>query len=135
MNTRTCVWPTLIYRDGPAAIAFLCEAFGFTETAVYRRAGDDRIIDHAELAWPEGGGVMLGSVREDQPPFGTRPTGVACTYVVCTDPDALCARAVAHGAEVAVPLTDQDYGSRDFAVRDPEGNLWSFGTYPGADAA
>ena len=30
-------------------------------------------------------------------------------------------------------LTDLDYGSRDFSVRDPEGNLWSFGTYrPGA---
>jgi uncharacterized glyoxalase superfamily protein PhnB len=26
-------------------------------------------------------------------------------------------------------LTDTDYGSRDFAVRDPEGNHWSFGTY------
>jgi len=26
-------------------------------------------------------------------------------------------------------LTDTDYGSRDFAVRDPEGNIWSFGTY------
>ena len=24
-----------------------------------------------------------------------------------------------------------DYGSRDFAVRDPEGNRWSFGTYRG----
>jgi uncharacterized glyoxalase superfamily protein PhnB len=26
-------------------------------------------------------------------------------------------------------LTDTDYGSRDFAVRDPEGNHWYFGTY------
>jgi len=24
---------------------------------------------------------------------------------------------------------DTDYGSRDFTVRDPEGNLWAFGTY------
>jgi uncharacterized glyoxalase superfamily protein PhnB len=38
---------------------------------------------------------------------------------------------VAAGAEVVQPLHDTDYGSRDFAVRDPEGNLWSFGTYPG----
>ena len=28
-------------------------------------------------------------------------------------------------------LHDTDYGSRDFAVRDPEGNRWSFGTYRG----
>jgi uncharacterized glyoxalase superfamily protein PhnB len=27
-------------------------------------------------------------------------------------------------------LTDQDYGSREFIARDPEGNIWSFGTYP-----
>jgi uncharacterized glyoxalase superfamily protein PhnB len=26
---------------------------------------------------------------------------------------------------------DTDYGSRDFAAQDPEGNRWSFGTYRG----
>ena len=26
-------------------------------------------------------------------------------------------------------LSDTDYGSREFSVRDPEGNVWSFGTY------
>jgi uncharacterized glyoxalase superfamily protein PhnB len=26
-------------------------------------------------------------------------------------------------------LTDQEYGSRDYAARDPEGNVWCFGTY------
>jgi uncharacterized glyoxalase superfamily protein PhnB len=26
-------------------------------------------------------------------------------------------------------LTDQDYGSREYAARDPEGNVWCFGTY------
>ena len=36
---------------------------------------------------------------------------------------------VAAGGDVVAPLTDQDYGSRDFTVRDPEGNIWSFGTY------
>jgi uncharacterized glyoxalase superfamily protein PhnB len=36
---------------------------------------------------------------------------------------------VAAGGEIVRPLEDQDYGSRDFAVRDPEGNIWSFGTY------
>jgi uncharacterized glyoxalase superfamily protein PhnB len=53
-------------------------------------------------------------------------------YVVCDDPDALFARATAAGAEVLMPLHDTDYGSRDFMVRDPEGNRWSFGTYRGA---
>ncbi|HEX7161398.1 MAG TPA: VOC family protein [Trebonia sp.] len=44
----------------------------------------------------------------------------------------LCARAVAHGAKVTQELHDTDYGSRDFAIEDPEGNRWAFGTYPGA---
>lgn len=38
-------------------------------------------------------------------------------------------RAKSAGADIRMELTDQDHGSRDFAVRDPEGNIWSFGTY------
>jgi uncharacterized glyoxalase superfamily protein PhnB len=41
------------------------------------------------------------------------------------------ARANAAGAEVLSELHDTDYGSRDFAVLDPEGSRWSFGTYRG----
>jgi uncharacterized glyoxalase superfamily protein PhnB len=50
---------------------------------------------------------------------------------VTDDPDGLFARATAAGAEVISGLHETDYGSRDFAVRDPEGNRWSFGTYRG----
>jgi uncharacterized glyoxalase superfamily protein PhnB len=36
-------------------------------------------------------------------------------------------------ADVVLPLTDQDYGSRDYEVRDPEGFIWTFGTHaPGS---
>lgn len=31
--------------------------------------------------------------------------------------------------EIVMGLTDQDYGSREYAARDSEGNLWCFGTY------
>ena len=51
--------------------------------------------------------------------------------VVTDDPDQLFARATAAGAEVLQGLHETNYGSRDFAVRDPEGNRWSFGTYRG----
>ena len=36
---------------------------------------------------------------------------------------------MAAGAEIVMDLHDTDYGSREYMVRDPEGNLWSFGTY------
>jgi uncharacterized glyoxalase superfamily protein PhnB len=63
------------------------------------------------------------------------PPGSGAVYVVVDDPDAHHDRAVAAGAEVVRPLADLDYGSRDYAARDPEGNLWSFGTYRPGDGA
>src|SRR5262249_28968392 len=53
-------------------------------------------------------------------------------YVVTDDPDGVHDRAVKAGAEIIMELHETDYGSRDFAARDPEGNRWSFGTYRGA---
>jgi uncharacterized glyoxalase superfamily protein PhnB len=69
---------------------------------------------------------MVSSRTEGPSPFDT---GRACLYLVVDDPDALHRRAVAAGAEIVMPLTDQAYGSREFAARDPEGNVWCCGTY------
>jgi uncharacterized glyoxalase superfamily protein PhnB len=123
------VWPTLRADDARGLIRFLVEAFGFERTVVY---GDGDRVDHAQLSWPLGGGVMLGSAREPgaDDPWPLRP-GAFGAYVVTDEPDALFARAKAAGAHVTQGLHDTDYGSRDFAVRDPEGNHWSFGTYRG----
>ena len=124
------VWPAFRARDTRGLIRFLVDAFGFEETAVHGdQPGGSGDVVHAELSWPLGGGVMLGSAREGG--AWTPTPGTAACYVVTDDPDALHDRAVAAGAEVIQPLHDTDYGSRDFAVRDPEGNLWSFGTYRG----
>jgi uncharacterized glyoxalase superfamily protein PhnB len=88
-------------------------------------------VVHAELAWPLGGGLMLGSAREGADEWALEPGTCGC-YVVTDDPDALHDRAVAAGATITTPLHDTDYGSRDFAAQDPEGNRWSFGTYRGS---
>ena len=128
---RTQVWPTLVYHDARGALAFLADAFGFEERAVYARDGAPEVIEHAEMGWPGGGGIMLGTAGKDESAFGRRPAGAGSVYVVCDDPDGLFARATAAGAEVVRGLRDEDYGSRGFSVRDPEGNLWSFGTYAG----
>ena len=115
------VWPSILARDARALIRFLVDAFGFEETVVY---GEGDRVDHAELAWPPGGGVMLGS-------SGGTESGRLHAYVVCDDPDALFKRAVAGGATAVKELYETDYGSRDFVVDDPEGNRWYFGTYRG----
>jgi uncharacterized glyoxalase superfamily protein PhnB len=123
------VWPTLRAHDAQALIRFLVEAFGFEETVVY---ADGDIVHHAQLSWPEGGGLMLGSVRPGQgAPASATDAGAFGAYVVTDRPDALCERARAAGAEITAEPHDTDYGSRDFAARDPEGNRWSFGTYRG----
>ncbi len=131
MSDLTAVWPILAFRDARAASRFLVEAFGFEERAVYARDEDPSIVEHGELRWPLGGGIMFGSAGKDDSPFGQRAPGNDSVYVVCDDPDALFERASAAGAEIVRPLKDEDYGSRGFTVRDPEGNLWSFGTYRG----
>ena len=122
----------MVLRDAPAAMQFLHDAFGFEERARYTRPDDETVVEHAELRWPAGGGIMLGSAGKDDTAFGRRPTGAGSVYIVCDDPDGLFARATAAGAEVVRGLVDEDYGSRGFTVSDPEGNLWSFGTYAGA---
>lgn len=134
VTTDSAVWPILTYRDAHAAIAFLHEAFGFTSTATYTSATDPAVVEHAELRWPGGGGVMLGTAGKDGSAFGTRKAGNDAVYVVCHDPAALFGQATAAGAEVVRDLADEDYGSRGFTVRDLEGNLWSFGTYAGEQA-
>jgi len=124
------VWPSLRARDALTLIKFLVEAFGFEETAVY---ADGDVVHHAQLSWPLGGGVMLGSAtRPGEEDLWELQPGSAGAYVVTDEPDGLFHRAVAAGARVLRELNDTDYGSREFAVLDPEGNRWSFGTYRGA---
>lgn len=126
-DTANSVWPCFRYEDARAAIRFLVDVLGFTEAAVY---GEGEQVEHAELRWPEGGGVMLGSVRPDSAIAGL-PAGVGSAYVVTGDPDAIHDRVVAAGGAVTQELREEDYGSRGFTCRDPEGVFWSFGTYAG----
>jgi uncharacterized glyoxalase superfamily protein PhnB len=132
MNDRQpskTVWPCLNYDDAHAAIKFLVDGFGFNETAVYN--DDKGRVAHAELRWPEGGGVMIGNSGREESEFSKMPTGCASLYVVTDHPDAIFQRATEAGAEIVQPLRDEEYGSRGFSVRDPERNIWSFGTYRG----
>ncbi|GAA0372401.1 VOC family protein [Actinoallomurus spadix] len=123
------VWPALRYKDAHAAIRFLVDAFGFEEVTVHE---DDGRVAHAELRAPGGGGVMLGSAERPDSAIAGLPPGTGAVYVVTGAPDAVYERAVAAGATVVQGITDEDYGSRGFTVRDPEGVFWSFGTYAGA---
>ena len=133
-NARACnVWPTFRYRDAKAAIAFLQEALGFEVVAEYTNADDPNRVEHAELAWSEGGAVMLGSVRDDGGVMTKTGVASGSVYLASGNVRELHARELAAGATEVMGLTEQDYGSLDFAIQDPEGVLWSVGSYRGAN--
>ncbi|MDI3402249.1 VOC family protein [Streptomyces cavernicola] len=124
------VWPTLQAHDAPALIDFLVDTVGFERTAVYEDGGK---VAHAQLDWPEGGGIMLGSYDPEHKQWSVEP-GTLGAYVVTERVDELYERLTAPGSGVRIlrEIEDQPYGSREFAITDPEGNKWSFGTYRGA---
>lgn len=123
------MFPFFRYVDAAAAIDWLERAFGF-ETHMAHKDDDGQIV-HAELAVGSGL-IMLGSDRDDalkvRSPrvLGGASAGV---YFVIENVDAHCDRAKAAGAEIVRGPEDMDYGSREYTARDPEGNVWSFGTY------
>jgi uncharacterized glyoxalase superfamily protein PhnB len=132
-RTQPGAWPTLSYRDAEAAARYLAEVIGFTESAVHR--GDDRPIAHAEFLWPDGGGVMFGSEPKEKPWSGSAGgPGTGTVYLSTDDVQAVADRVTAAGWTVLRQLADTDYGSREFAFLDPEGNAWSVGTYRGAQS-
>ena len=123
------VWATFQADDARALIDFLVDVVGFRRTAVYT---DGELVSHAQLDWPEGGGVMLGSRR----PGSAVTPGIASIYVVTDHVDEVHDRVRgAAGVAITRALEDTDYGNHEFVMTDPEGNFWSFGTYRGEPPA
>ncbi|WP_426661177.1 VOC family protein [Rhodanobacter aciditrophus] len=124
--------PCLRYRDAHAMIDWLCRAFGFAKHAVHD--DDTGGVAHAQLVHGHGM-LMLGSVRDDA--FGrhmVQPDAIGgrhtqCTYVVVDDCKAHHDRARAAGAVIVDDYEEKDYGGAGYSCLDPEGHLWSFGSY------
>ena len=131
MTTATIV-PTLRYQDAHEAIDWLERAFGFHRHFVVEDGEGG--VAHAQLTFGNGM-IMLSSAHDDE--FGQMQRPLASTdapvsqspYVIVTDVDAHHARALAAGAVIVMAPEDKDYGGRGYGCRDPEGNLWSFGSY------
>jgi uncharacterized glyoxalase superfamily protein PhnB len=91
------------------------------------------VVEHSQLRWPEGGIVMVSSANRPGNAFSQRPVGSDNLYVVTADPDRVYQRCLAAGATVVFEPSspDHDPGGTSFTIADPEGNLWTFGTYAG----
>lgn len=119
------IFPVFRYTDARAAIDWLIQAFGFRKNAEY--AGPGNTISHAELCF----GPSVIALSSATPPTAANPwshvrQGI---YVAVKDVDAHYARAERAGAAIAMPIRDTEYGAREYTARDPDGYLWSFGTY------
>ena len=126
MSDQT-VFPCITFRDAKASFDWLERALGAERLAVYD--DDEGRVVHAELRIGSSS-IMCGDERAGSK---ATPPGVSVIYVVVDDADAAHERARSAGAEVS-DIVEQDYGSRDFTVTDPDGNRWSVGTYRGAIA-
>src|SRR6266566_5175652 len=101
------IFPALRYQNGPAALEWLAQAFGFEKQMVV--PGPEGTIAHAQMTLGPGV-IMLGSGKHGPGPDNPWDS-------------------VKQGVYVYVEDVDTDYGSRGYSVRDLEGHLWSFGTY------
>lgn len=136
---RPSDWPritsALTYRDAPAAIDFLCKAFGFTVRL--RVDGDAGRVEHCELDYGDGL-LMLSSEKPDaarpwqrklRSPASLDGCGTQSLMVYVADADAHCAHARAQGAVIIDEPSTHDYGDdywadRSYGAMDPEGHMW-----------
>ncbi len=126
--------PGLRYKDAHAAIAWLERVLGFERQAVYD--GPEGTVAHAQLTFGGAGMVMLGSATNanPHPELNARPEEIggrvtSSMYLVVKDCVSMWERVKAEGAEILMELKEMEYGGKAFAVKDPEGYLWSVGEY------
>jgi PhnB protein len=119
--------PYLAYEDAPAALTFLCEAFGFEER--FRMAMPDGRIGHAEVALGESV-LFLASLWKEVGNMSPKDLpGVHCQlYCSVEDVDQHFRRARDHGATVINEPADQGHGERTYRALDLEGHRWIFGS-------
>lgn len=117
----------LVYEDIAAMHDYLVRVYGLGAGGVER--DDNGQAVHGEVRAGDGV-IWLHRVSPDFSLASPRMLGgaTACTAVVVDDVDAHHAHAVAAGATIAYPPTDQSYGMREYGTHDPEGQLWSFMT-------
>jgi uncharacterized glyoxalase superfamily protein PhnB len=119
------VTPVLHYNDPEAALRWLGETLGLTESWANRAA--DGTLENAEVRWRAG----FVSINLARGPYEARPASIWLTVPETAEVDALHGRAVAAGAKITVPLGESGYGFYTFTAVDPEGNTWMVGTEGG----
>jgi uncharacterized glyoxalase superfamily protein PhnB len=123
--TSTAVIPILVYEDIETAHDFLVETFGLTSGGLHRL--DDGSVVHAEV---RNGDAPIWLHRATAESSMGSPRDSALSHgglsVRVPDVDAHYARVKAAGAQIEREPSDQDYGLREYGVRDTENHRWWF---------
>jgi len=120
--------PYLIIKGAAAALEFYKNAFGAIELC--RMPNPDGRVGHAEIK--VGDSIIM--LADEHPEIGARSpetyggTPVSLMLYV-EDVDAVFNRAVAAGAKVERPVTNQFYGDRTGGIIDPFGHKWYLATH------
>lgn len=121
------VVPLLVCSDIAAEHDFLVNVLGFASGGVERTRGD--LVVHAEV---RAGlrRIWLHRTDEADSLVSPRSSGSAGGGIVIhvPDVDAHYERTRGAGAEILYEPRDQEYGQREYGVRDPEGHLWWIAT-------
>ena len=118
------VIPVLPYRDIRAGHDYLIRVLGFASGGVVEHGGK---VVHAEVRAGDRRFWLHEATDSLAPPAssGARSGG---TVVHVTDVDDHFRRAERVGAEILRPPTDEDYGQREYGLRDCEGHDWYIAT-------
>jgi len=119
------VIPVVPYENIRAAHDFLVEVLGFASGGVVED-GNGAVI-HAEVC-SGNHRIWLHAARSGLTTPNLAGASTAGTVVYVDDVDAHFERAKALGATILREPMDEDYGQREYGLRDPEGHNWYIAT-------
>jgi len=111
--------PVLRVQSSQAAEQFYCRGLGFTLLSSWPAAGAPRDPRYLILT--------RDAARLHVHSFPAAGAGGGAVYVFVADVDALYRELLSRGVPVAAPPVDQEWGVREIVVRDPDGNVVTFG--------
>ncbi len=115
-----CAIPVIAVSNSRRAEDYYCKVLGFATLFTYR--------PNPSKAEPCYMGVARDGVRLHLHSFKPERSGLTDAFIYVADVDQLFAEFSSRGATCQLPPTDQTWGTREIAIRDPDGNVLVFAT-------